>query len=84
MDEVGVGDVEGQPWPVWPWKTSRGGDGLNRKAGVSQVQRAAVQRPCGRHLPRAFEEQKEAQCDRGVERVEVTALSIQVEAVYFT
>lgn len=33
--------------------------------GAFQLQRAAVQRPCGRHGLRAFEEQKEAQCDRG-------------------
>lgn len=42
-----------------------------------------MQRPCGRHVLRALEEQKEAQCDWGVERVEPTAL-LQIEAVYFS
>lgn len=38
--------------------------------GVFQVQAAAVQRPCSGHV-RAFEEQKEAQPDWGVERAEL-------------
>lgn len=60
----------------------RRGGWTSRRVGAFQLQRAAVQRPCGRHVLRAFEEQKEAQCDWGVEKVELTSL-LQIEAVYF-
>lgn len=59
------------------------GDGLERpcegerrwRMGVFRPQGAAVQRLCGGHMRRAFEEQKEAGCAWGVQRAELVSLS---------